>query len=268
MSLPAFLPSWLWRTLRKLHVWRHNPLGAVYRWLTLSVLKRRITDLWPYERRVYSQHGEDGILQALFHTIGTTNRFYVEFGVGNGTERNTRYLAEEHGWRGVLMDGGYENPEIGLQREFITADNILDLFAKHGVPDEFDLLSIDIDGNDYWVWKRIGERHRPRVVVAEYNANAGPDDRRTIAYEPEFVWSGTDYYGASLAALEQLGRSMGYVLVGCESLGVNAFFVRSDLAAGRIGAKSPREAFRPPRYGASRNGHRADPSRRMIEPDA
>jgi hypothetical protein len=264
---PLFGDARLWRAIRKVHVWRHNPLGSLYRWLSLAVLDRPITDHWPYERRVYTQHGEDGILDALFRAIGTTNRYYVEFGVGNGTERNTRFLAERRGWRGLLMDGGYENPAIGLHREFITADNILALFEKHGVPDEFDLLSIDIDGNDYWVWQRIGERCRPRVVVLEYNANAGPVDRRTIAYDPEFVWGGTDYYGASLAALADLGRSLGYVLAGCESLGVNAFFVRSDVAEGHVEGHSAREAFRPPRYGPSNRGHPPDPTRTMIEPD-
>lgn len=257
----------LWRAVRKVHVWRHNPLGLLYRWISLSVLDRPITDLWPYERRVYSQHGEDGILDALFRAIGTTNRYYVEFGVGNGMERNTRLLVERHGWSGLLMDGGYANPAIGLHREFITADNILALFEKHGVPDDFDLLSIDIDGNDYWVWKRIGERYRPRVVVLEYNANAGPDERRTIPYDPEFRWSGTDYYGASLAALADLGRSLGYILAGCESLGVNAFFVRSDAAEGRVRRQSVREAYRPPRYGTLARGHPPDPTRTLIEPD-
>lgn len=257
--------SRLWRLVRKIHVWRYNPLGALYRWLTLSVLRRPIDDLWPYERTVYSQHGEDGILDAIFRVIGTTNRYYVEFGVGNGSERNTRYLAAHRGWRGLLMDGGHSDPSINLHREFITADNINSLFAKHEVPAEFDLLSIDIDGNDYWIWQRLSDRYRPRVIVAEYNANVGPEERRTIAYDPQFVWTGTDYYGASLGALAALGEDKGYVLAGCESLGVNAFFVRSDLATGRITSKKPREAFRPPRFGARKNGHPRDPSRTLVE---
>jgi hypothetical protein len=259
------LRSRLWRLVRKIHVWRHNPLGAVYRWFTLSMLHRPIRGLWPYERHVYSQHGEDGILDALFRTIGTTNRYYVEFGVGDGSERNSRLLAERHGWHGLLMDGGFDDPRINLHREFITAENINDLFAKYGVPEEFDLLSIDVDGNDYWVWQRLSERYRPRVIVAEYNANLGPNLRRTIAYDPEFVWSGTDYYGASLAALEALARTKGYVLVGCESLGVNAFFVRSDVADGRIAARSPGQAFHPPRYGPRKQGHPPDPIRLPID---
>ena len=255
----------LWRVIRKIHVWRYNPLGAAYRWFTLGVLHRAIDDLWPYERTAYSQHGEDGILDAIFQAIGVTNRYYVEFGVGNGSERNTRYLAEHQGWRGLLMDGGYHDPSIGLHREFITADNINALFARHEVPDEFDLLSIDIDGNDYWVWQRLDDRYRPRVIVAEYNANAGPDERRTIAYDPDFVWSGTDYYGASLGALAALAQQKGYVLVGCESLGVNAFFVRADAVGGRLVPKSVREAFRPPRYGPHKHGHPRDGFRALIE---
>ena len=259
------LRSRLWRMVRKIHIWRHNPLGALYRWTTLSVMRRPIGDLWPYERRNYSQHGEDGILDAIFQAVGTTNRYYVEFGVGDGSERNTRFLAERRGWRGLLMDGGYDDPSINLHREFITAENINDLFAKHGVPDEFDLLSIDLDGNDYWVWQRIDSRYRPRVVVAEYNANAGPDSRLTIPYDPEFRWSGTDYYGASLAALNSVAAEKGYLLVGCESLGVNAFFVRADVATGRISAKTTREAYRPPRYGPAKQGHPHDPNRKLID---
>jgi hypothetical protein len=256
----------LWRMRRKLHIWRHNPVGRLRRWWNLKLLDRPIDGLWPYERRVFSQHGDDGILDAIFQVIGTTNRYYVEFGTQAGDERNTRFLAERRGWAGLLMDGGFEDSAINLHREFITAENINDLFAKYGVPREFDLLSIDIDGNDYWVWRSLSAGCRPRVVVIEYNASRGPRERRTIAYDPSFVWNESDYFGASLAALEQLGRSKGYRLIGCDSMGVNAYFVRSDLLGDRIVPKTAEQAYRSPVYGPLKRGHPPDPERTMIEP--
>jgi len=149
------VPGQLWRAYRKLHISRNNVFNEARRWLSLSVLGRPITDIWPYEKKVYSQHGEDGVLDAIFRVIGTTSRFYVEFGTGDALQRNTRFLAERRGWSGLLMDGGFENPAINLRREFITAENINELFARYDVPHDLDLLSIDIDGNDYWVWENI-----------------------------------------------------------------------------------------------------------------
>jgi len=111
------------------------------------------------EYSVHSQNGEDGVLEAIFGRIGTTNKYYVEFGVEDGKERNTRFLEERYGWQGLLMDGGHANASINLQREFVTAENIEALFRKYRVPVEPDLLSIDLDGNDYHVWKAI-ERFR------------------------------------------------------------------------------------------------------------
>ena len=113
------------------------------------------SDLRRYERRVFSQNSEDGVIERILEVIGTTNKYFVEFGVGStGVECNTRYLAQQ-GWQGLLMDAGARPDDPRIRRERITAENINDLFAKYQVPDEPDLLSIDIDGNDYWVWKAI-----------------------------------------------------------------------------------------------------------------
>jgi hypothetical protein len=219
-------------------------------------------DLTRYEMRVFSQNGEDGILRAMFARLGPGGRYYVEFGVEDGRECNSRYLREAHGWTGLLMDGGHEDPAINLRREFVTAENVGDLFAKYGVPSEPDLLSIDIDGNDYYVWRALAPRWRARVVVAEYNAMCGPTARRSIAYEPAFRWSGTDYMGASLGALVAVAREFGYTLVACDSAGVNAFFVRDDLVGGRFRPRPPEALYRPPGFADGR-GHPPDPSRRM-----
>jgi hypothetical protein len=199
------------------------------------------------ESSTYSQNGEDGILAALLDAIGVTNRVYVEFGAGTGEECNTRLVGEQ-GWTGLRMDGVDQTDGSDIRQEFITAENINELFAKYGVPDEFDLLSIDIDSNDYWVLRSLDERYRPRVLVMEYNASLGPTQRKTIAYDPAYVWDVSSYFGASLAALHNVAVERGYSLVGCDSLGVNCFFVRTDCLTG-FAALTPEQAYVPPGYG-------------------
>jgi hypothetical protein len=180
------------------------------------------------ERREYSQGGEDGVLDAIFAHIGTTNRYYVEFGCGDGLQCNTAAL-RRRGWQGLLMDGVCKPAaeDALIHAEWITAENINALFAKHAVPAQPDLVSIDIDGNDYWVLEAL--QSRPRVLVAEYNGNLAVDAALSIPYDPEHRWDGSDYYGASLLALTQLAAHKGYQLVYCNAAGVNAFFVREDL---------------------------------------
>ncbi|MEK7563930.1 MAG: hypothetical protein AAB544_06090, partial [Patescibacteria group bacterium] len=156
----------------------------------LRLFARRIPFI---ERHEYSQNGEDGMIAAIFAMIGTTNKYFVEFGVEDGIECNTRYLSKHKGWKGLLMDGSHENATLNLHKEFITAENIESLFAKHNVPKEFDLLSIDIDGNDYWVWKAV-THYSPRVVIIEYNACIPYEPPVMIPYAPAFQWDKTDYY--------------------------------------------------------------------------
>lgn len=158
-----------------------------------------------WEMRVYSQNGEDGILQYIFYKIGTTNKYFVEFGVEDGQECNTRYL-RELGWQGLWMDANYKNKLV--KKEFVTPNNIEHLFKKYAVPQKFDLLSIDVDSNDYWIWKAI-TKYRPRVVVIEYNS----------------AWKNKTDYGVSLATMVALGRKKGYRFVACDQKGINAFFV-------------------------------------------
>ena len=207
-----------------------------------------IRDLNNFESTVYSQSGEDGILEAIFSRVGICNKFFVEFGVGDGHECNTRILREKQHWTGLLMDGRGLKPSL-VKQEFITAENINGLFKKYNVPDEFDLLSIDLDGNDYWVWKALSNQYSPRVVVIEYNASIPPAISRTIEYDAHFKWDGTDYFGASLLALVKLGSVKGYTLVGCNNFGVNAFFVRNDLMEDNFEIRDIQELYRPPQYG-------------------
>lgn len=190
---------------------------------------------------VFSQHDEDGILEEIFRRVGTTDRFFVEFGASNGMENCSTYMLLK-GWRGVWIDGSATAVET-IQRNFgfaitdgrlrvrcafLTAEGIEQTFDEMGVPEEFDFLSVDIDGNDYWVWQAIA-RFRPRVVAVEYNATWRDTAVCVVPYEPTRTWNHTSYYGASLKALEELGRAKGYCLVGCNYTGVNAFFVRADL---------------------------------------
>lgn len=207
---------------------------------------RSVFDLERFERRVTSQGGEDGLLAALFELLGTTNRFHVEFGCGDGVQCNTAQLRRS-GWQGLLMDGEVAPgaDDVVIERAWITAENIEALFDQHGVPAEPDLLSIDVDGNDYWVLRAI--QRRPRVLIAEYNANLGGDDALTIPYDPQHRWDGSDYYGASLFALVKAAREKGYTLVYCTQAGVNAVFVRDDLLGGE--RPQPIEAiYRPANY--------------------
>ena len=250
-------PARVWRSA-KLSVkwlgWLPRNVRARRRWISLK--DRPIDDLSPFEMRTHSQNGEDGILRIIFHKIGVTNRFCVEFGVGDGVECNTRRLVRKEGWNYLHMDCKDHLPR-GVKKEKITAENIQHLFAKYDVPGPFDLLSIDIDSNDYWVWKAI-ESYSPRVVVIEYNASVPVGESKTVLYDPGAAWDHTDYYGASLRALWKLGRSKGYTLVACDSRGVNAFFVRDDLVGAHFPVKDVADIYRPPKYGrkAHGGGHR------------
>ncbi len=221
--------------------------------------------LAPYGYSAFSQNDEDGIIQEIFRRIGTRNRFFFEFGCGNGLENNSTYLLFT-GWSGVWLDGSAKKVQaaqrqfasyvkkgrIRIQQAFITAENINDIIIELGVPAESDLLSIDIDGNDYWVWKALGlQGLRPRVLIIEYNATFRPPHKVVQTYNPAFFNRGNNYYGSSLKALEDLGRTKGYSLVGCNYSGVNAFFVRADLTGESFSEPFTAEHhFRPPHLDA------------------
>jgi hypothetical protein len=201
-----------------------------------------------YEFQVFSQNGEDGVLAEIFRRIGTKGRYFVEFGVGNGTENNSVRLLLE-GWKGLWIECSAKSlrairhaqakflreGSLTLRESMINAENVEGIFAEAGVPAEPDLLSIDIDGNDYWVWKAI-QKFSPRVVMMEYNALFRPPIRWVRAYDPAASWKHDTYYGASLASLAALAEEKGYALVGCGYVGVNAFFVRKDLLQEKFAA--------------------------------
>jgi hypothetical protein len=215
-------------------------------------------DLSLFEEKIFSQHGEDGIIRKLFQIIGVVNKNYVEFGTENGMESNTRYLRENHGWSGLLMDCENENLSINLHKEFITAENINDLFKKYNVQKNFDLLSIDIDYNDFYIWKSIKNKYKPRVVVIEYNATHQITEDKIVKYNPFNFWDGTNYFGASIKSLYNLGRKKGYSLIYAENIGVNLFFLRDDvLEKGNYKYKDMNNIeliYKSPKYGNGPNG--------------
>ncbi len=215
---------------------------------------RRIQDFNAFEQRMYSQNGEDGIIKIILYKIGVTNKFCVEFGVGDGEECNTRYLIEKEGWSYLHMDGNENLKSFSdIKREFITAENINLLFEKYHVPKEFDLLSLDLDYNTYWVWKAI-RGYMPRMIVIEYNSSINVDENKVVPYDPAGVWDETQYFGASLLALVNLGNLKGYTLVYCDKKGVNAFFVRKDLLGNHFQIKDIKDIYKPPMYGKKVDG--------------
>jgi hypothetical protein len=219
----------------------------------------RFASINEFERQVRSQNGEDGIVEELLRRIGDPTRYFAEFGVTDGAECNTAYLAE-CGWSGLMLEGDPERfarlsknyagmPKVRLDQRFVTAENIADVFATSGVPVEFDVLSIDIDGNDYWLWQAL-RSYRPRVVVVEYNAAYPPPELFVMPYDPAYTWDKTSYFGASLASFEALGLELGYALLGTEKKGVNAFFVRKDLVpATQFPVLDAARAYHPFTYG-------------------
>ena len=172
----------------------------------------------------------------ILDKIGTTNRYCVEFGIKNGMEEVTTPLVmdgwhalyierDEHRYREMMRHTSSHH--VTCLHRMINAENVNDIFAEAAVPDEFDVLSIDVDGMDYWIWKAL--RYRPRAVIIEYNATKPPDQLAVIPYDPDFAWNHDRWFGASLLSLTNLGKSKGYELVGTHDQGVTAYYVRSDL---------------------------------------
>jgi len=202
--------------------------------------------LVPFGYKIYSQNDEDGIIREIFTRIGTTNRTFVEFGVDDGKECNTYALLFD-GWRGLWIDACAKyidsiehnlkeiirTGQLMVARSFITRDNINATISAHISDAEIDLLSVDIDGNDYHVFDAISCVN-PRVVIMEYNAKFAPPISFCMDYNERHVFEQDDCFGASLKFLETRLAGKGYCLVGCNLTGINAFFVRKDLVAGRF----------------------------------
>ena len=212
------------------------------------------------EFKVFSQWGEDGIIQYIINSIEIPDKVFVEFGVQNYEESNTRFLLVNNNWKGLVMDGSREQIDyikrdpiywrynIKAETVFITKDNINDVLRANGIQGDIGLLSVDIDGNDYWVWDAI-DSIQPRVVVCEYNSIFGPELKVTTPYQDNFVRQKYHYsclaYGASISALNDLANKKGFRLVAGNKAGNNLFFVRKDVMRNtRLRECSVEEAYR------------------------
>lgn len=231
-----------------------------------------VINLQSFEKKVFSQNGEDGVIEQIFALIGFTNRFYVEIGVEDGRECNTRYLREVYDCHGIQLDRDFSNPEIYLYQELVTAENINQLFIKYRVPQEFDLLSIDVDGNDFYLWLSLEEIYRPRLVVVEYNSSHSPQEDKVVPYSTQRCWDGTNYFGASILAWKNLADKKGYSLIYADSQGINLFLIRNDILREKnlnfLNANIPELIYATPNYYGClpyRNlekGHPPDPLQR------
>ncbi len=221
--------------------------------------KDQIDTLADVEFQVFSQFGEDGIIEWLVAKLGLENKTFVEFGVENYVEANTRFLLLNRNWTGLVLDGSgpnidhlrstatYWRNDIQADTAFITAENIKELLARNGFYGPLGILSIDLDGNDYWILKELGEL-RPDLLILECNPVFGDRHAVTVAYDPAFDRLRAHHcgllFGASIAALRELAESRGYEFLGTCRNGLNAFFVRNDLAP-RLAGKIKRRAAWP-----------------------
>lgn len=221
-----------------------------------------------HQAQVYSRHAEDGIIAEIFRRIGTVDRRFVEIGVDTGVENNTRLLLQL-GWTGAWLEGSADNArairdlfgdalasgQLTLVNALVTRENAARLLEQAGLGSEFDFLSIDIDMNTHHIWESLAA-FRPRVACIEYNSSIPPSVDFAVPYQAEAAWTdGSNYFGAGLKTLERIGRQLGYNLVACDYLGVDAFFVRTDLCEDRFLEPFTAEFhYEPPRYGL--HGHR------------
>ncbi len=246
---------------------------------TLNDADRRIrgqmasdpTHLTHFEGSVYSQNGEDGLIAEIFNRIGCGQSTFVEIGAADGAENCTASLVDA-GWSGVWFEGDSNKADaarrwvadrpVQVVAAFVDCESIGSLLAETDTPALVDLLVIDIDGNDAWIWEELERTVQARVVAIEYNASVGPDDRWVMPYSAAHQWDETSRYGASLQVMAELGASFGYQLVACDSKGVNAFFVRRSEAAA-FTQRSVSETWLPPRFHLP-YGHPAIP---IVVPD-
>lgn len=221
--------------------------GKIMQALNEQRTEKILQNLQLAEFKIFSQFGDDGIIQFLINYLDFTTQTFIEFGVEDYTESNTRYLLLNNNWSGMVMDGSEENIkkikeeswfwryELLAENLFVEKDNINQFIKSHGFHDEIGLLNIDVDGNDYWIWKSI-EVVKPILVVMEYNSYFGSQHPWTVNYDASFIRKDYHYsylyWGTSLLSLCDLAEEKGYSFIGCNSNGNNAYFVRNDKISG------------------------------------
>lgn len=237
--------------------------------IILSSLNENKTskNLKDYEFKVFSQWGEDGIIQHLTKTIDIKNKTFIEFGVEDFFESNCRFLLTKDDWKGFVIDGSTRNIDrlkksnfywkhdlVGLDA-FITRENINELLAKSGFEEDLGILSVDLDGNDYYILEAINF-FKPRILICEYNAVFGATRKISVPYQADFYRTSKHYsnlyFGASLSAMTYIADKKGYALVGTNTAGGNAFYVRKDLVNDQLEVLSVDVAFTPSNFRESR----------------
>jgi len=220
------------------------------------------------EFKVFSQFGDDGIIQYLARNLDLRHKTFVEFGVDDYMESNTRFLLQKDNWSGFIMDGSSHNMQklksapffwkhdLTAEAVFITRENIRGLLQQHTRRwPGLDLLHIDLDGNDYWVWQEIDLN--PTIVIMEYNSTFGVERAITVPYSADFQRSQAHYsnlyWGTSLRALHALATRKGYDFIGCNSAGNNAYFVRRDAMNDRVRKVSLEQGYVGSKYRESRD---------------
>lgn len=221
--------------------------------------KEKFNKINDYEFQIFSQFGDDGIIQYLISNIKNIERKFVEFGVENYEEANTRLLLEKDNWSGLIIDSSKKNisyikkqdffwkNKLSVICDFVTIKNINQILKENNFVSDIGILSIDIDGNDYWIWKEI-EVIDPAIVIIEYNARFGKELSVTIPYNETFIRNSLNnlYYGASLSALNKLAEKKNYSLICTNKNGNNAYFVRNNLIPQNheiIKKRTPNECF-------------------------
>lgn len=260
---------------------REDEMLALGRLLSeLVAMKGEVRSLSDVEFRVFSQFGDDGIIQWLINNINFRERSFIEFGVQDYRESNTRFLLMNNNWSGFVIDGSARNVQkirsssyywkysLRAEHLFIDEDNINDALTRSGLGANIGILHIDLDGVDYWIWKKI-ETIRPDVVILEYNSVFGLDRSITVPYSKNFVRNKVHYsnlyFGASLRAIYDLSVEKGYAFIGCNSAGNNAYFVLREHVVNNINELSLSEGYVISKFRESRN---QDGTLNFIEGDA
>lgn len=239
--------------------------GIILSTLNENKVSKNLKD---YEFKVFSQWGEDGIIQYLTKSIEIKNKTFIEFGIQDFFESNCRFLLMKDDWRGFVIDGSASNIDrlkksyfywrhhLDTLDAFITRENINELLAKSGFEEDLGILSIDLDGNDYYILEAINF-FKPRILICEYNPVFGSTRKISIPYQPDFHRTNTHfsnlYWGASLSAMTHIANKKGYALVGTNTAGNNAFYVRKDLISDKLKVLSVESAYSPSNYRESRD---------------
>lgn len=241
--------------------------GKILSELNIARTDQILSDIQKAEFKIFSQWGDDGIINFLCNYLDISSKTFIEFGVEDYTECNTRFLLINDNWRGLIMDGSKNNMDKVRKEDmywrynltavdiFVTKENINGLLSQNNFTGETGLLHVDIDGNDYWIWKEINVIN-PVIVIIEYNSVFGATNPWTIPYDPSFYRTNAHYsnlyYGTSLLSACDLAAEKGYSFIGCNSNGNNAYFVRNDKLK-NLKIKSAKEGFADAQFAESRS---------------